>query len=67
MGLDRVGVMEKLASFVSLPDAGLVGTTREEELGPTPAFELNGLTPAMAERPLFDLSGLCVFPITDHG
>ncbi len=58
--VDLVGVTEKLASFVSLPDAGLVGRSAEEEGTTTgvatPAVEMNGLTPAFAERPTYDFS-----------
>ena len=59
--VDLVGVTEKLASFVSLPDAGLVGGTSTEEDGSstavaTPAFDLSGMTPAIADRPMYDFS-----------
>lgn len=59
--VDLVGVTERLASFVSLPDAGLVGRSTEEEgtvtAAVTPRFDLNGLTPTMADRPMYDFSG----------
>ena len=55
--VDLVGVTEKLASFVSFPDAGLVGRSHEEESVSTIAGDGNGLTPSMADRPIFDFSG----------
>lgn len=55
--VDLVGVTEKLASFVSFPDAGLVGRSHEEESVSMIAGDGNGLTPSMADRPIFDFSG----------
>jgi len=58
--VDLVGVTEKLASFVSLPDAGLVGRSTEEEgtvtVAATPNFDMNRLAPTLPERTPFDFS-----------